>query len=189
MHKNSKIGFGICFGIIILLLGLIIISVTSCSKQPSKSSGKTESTAPAESPKTEVKEEKTTEKIPFETKEEKDSNLEEGQTQTKQEGQEGEKEITYKITLENGKEIKRDKVSEKVIKEPVIKIVSIGTKIIIQPQPSTKSVAPASKYSCGSKSTCGQMSSCEEAKYFYNTCGLSKLDRDKDGVPCETLCE
>ncbi|BBL73997.1 hypothetical protein MishRS11D_10950 [Methylomagnum ishizawai] len=41
---------------------------------------------------------------------------------------------------------------------------------------------------CGLKSTCGQMSSCAEARHYLNDCGLSKLDRDHDGVPCESIC-
>ena len=42
---------------------------------------------------------------------------------------------------------------------------------------------------CGSmiKKTCGQMSSCEEAK-FQLACGNTRLDGDKDGVPCESIC-
>jgi len=41
---------------------------------------------------------------------------------------------------------------------------------------------------CGSKSRCGQMTSCDEAYYYLNTCGVSSLDRDKDGIPCESIC-
>lgn len=41
---------------------------------------------------------------------------------------------------------------------------------------------------CGSKRTCKQMSSCAEARHYLNVCGVSRLDRDGDGVPCETLC-
>ena len=40
---------------------------------------------------------------------------------------------------------------------------------------------------CGLKRYCKQMSSCEEAKQYLQ-CGLSKLDKDGDGVPCESLC-
>lgn len=42
---------------------------------------------------------------------------------------------------------------------------------------------------CGSmiKKTCGQMSSCEEAK-FQLACGNTRLDGDKDDVPCESIC-
>lgn len=43
-------------------------------------------------------------------------------------------------------------------------------------------------YVCGTKTKCGEMSSCAEAMYFLNTCGISRLDGDKDGIPCETLC-
>lgn len=41
---------------------------------------------------------------------------------------------------------------------------------------------------CGSKRTCGQMDSCAEAYHFLNACGLGRLDRDGDGVPCESIC-
>ena len=41
---------------------------------------------------------------------------------------------------------------------------------------------------CGSKRYCKQMNSCEEARAFLSQCGLSRLDGDKDGVPCEVLC-
>ena len=35
--------------------------------------------------------------------------------------------------------------------------------------------------------TCKSFNSCEEAVRSYRS-GNSKLDRDKDGVPCESLC-
>lgn len=42
---------------------------------------------------------------------------------------------------------------------------------------------------CGAKRTCGQMNSCEEAKFYLVQCGVSSLDRDNDGVPCESICK
>ena len=42
--------------------------------------------------------------------------------------------------------------------------------------------------SCGSKRYCGDMRSCAEAQYYYRQCGVSRLDGDKDGIPCEKLC-
>ena len=42
---------------------------------------------------------------------------------------------------------------------------------------------------CGSKRTCKQMSSCAEARHYLNVCGLDRLDRDNDGIPCESLCK
>ncbi len=41
---------------------------------------------------------------------------------------------------------------------------------------------------CGGKRYCNEMGSCEEAKFHLSQCGLSRLDRDGDGVPCESLC-
>lgn len=41
---------------------------------------------------------------------------------------------------------------------------------------------------CGSKQYCREMESCEEAKFYLYACGLSRLDRDGNGVPCEMLC-
>jgi endonuclease YncB( thermonuclease family) len=47
---------------------------------------------------------------------------------------------------------------------------------------------PSKQTSCGNKQYCGHMTSCEEAKFYLNSCGLSRLDGDSDGVPCESLC-
>lgn len=41
---------------------------------------------------------------------------------------------------------------------------------------------------CGAKTLCKQMLTCEEAMHYLNDCGLTRLDRDGDGVPCESLC-
>ena len=43
-------------------------------------------------------------------------------------------------------------------------------------------------FTCSGKTKCGQMTSCVEANFYLNTCGVSRLDGDRDGVPCETLC-
>jgi len=44
------------------------------------------------------------------------------------------------------------------------------------------------KYRCGSGKRCSNISSCEEARYLLKHCGLKRLDRDGDGIPCENLC-
>lgn len=41
---------------------------------------------------------------------------------------------------------------------------------------------------CRGKRFCSEMESCEEAEFFLATCRMSQLDRDGDGVPCESLC-
>jgi hypothetical protein len=43
-------------------------------------------------------------------------------------------------------------------------------------------------FTCAGKRTCPQMTSCEEAKFYLTHCGVARLDGDKDGVPCESLC-
>ena len=76
------------------------------------------------------------------------------------------------------------------------------------PTPTLKSTPPASTptlkpsvtstptqdssggFTCSGKTTCSQMVSCAEANFYLNSCGLKSLDRDKDGVPCQTtLCK
>lgn len=46
----------------------------------------------------------------------------------------------------------------------------------------------AQKFTCEGKSRCSEMTSCEEALFYLNECGVRGLDGDKDGVPCEKLC-
>ena len=56
------------------------------------------------------------------------------------------------------------------------------------PASSRPAAASASGPACGSKRTCGQMNDCSEARFYLTECGLSGLDRDDDGTPCESLC-
>lgn len=47
----------------------------------------------------------------------------------------------------------------------------------------------AESYSCSPRQTCSEIASCEEATWLLDNCSWGgKLDRDKDGVPCESLC-
>ncbi|MDH1587993.1 MULTISPECIES: thermonuclease family protein [Stutzerimonas] len=67
-----------------------------------------------------------------------------------------------------------------------------GTKApAIKPYGGAPLVAAANdgQYSCSPRKTCGQMSSCAEARFQLEQCGNSRLDRDKDGIPCESLCQ
>lgn len=52
----------------------------------------------------------------------------------------------------------------------------------------SQSVSTSSGFTCSGKKTCGQMVNCEEAYFYLNNCGVGSLDRDKDGIPCETIC-
>ena len=66
--------------------------------------------------------------LKFSTKEENDPTLEVGKTSTKQEGINGEQTITYSVTYVDGKETTRTEVSRKTTKQPVVKIINVGTK-------------------------------------------------------------
>lgn len=56
--------------------------------------------------------------------------------------------------------------------------------------PSAKPDKPSSKQECGGGvPLCKDMSSCEEAEFYFNECGYKDLDRDNDGIPCESLCK
>ena len=72
--------------------------------------------------------ETTKEVIKFETKEEKDDSKFVDEKVTKVEGKNGEKEVTYNVVREKGKEVSREVASEKVITEATAKVVVVGTK-------------------------------------------------------------
>lgn len=41
---------------------------------------------------------------------------------------------------------------------------------------------------CPSTISCSQIRSCDEAYHYLRDCGIKKLDKNRDGVPCEKLC-
>jgi len=64
--------------------------------------------------------------------------------------------------------------------------------LVEQPEPEVKpepvQTSTASNQDCsGLPRKCGQMSSCEQAQKALQ-CGNGRLDRDNDGVPCESIC-
>lgn len=89
----------------------------------------------------EVKEEKKTEEVAFETEYQDTSSLYVGETQVKTAGVKGEKEVTYQVTYVDGQEESREAVSEEVTKEPVPEVVLRGT-LEKEEEPSTDTSAP-----------------------------------------------
>ena len=82
-----------------------------------------------------------TQSIAFGVQEKKDSTMLKGKSVVKQEGVKGEKKITKEITYEDGVEVASVELSEEVIKEPVDKIVAVGTKVVqTVKKPSTSSI-------------------------------------------------
>jgi len=77
---------------------------------------------------------------------------------------------TIKIPQEKPTAIKQKKLKT----SPVNKII-----------PATPKNSIPADYQCDEKTTCSQMNSCQEAKFYLQDCGLNRLDRDRDGIPCE----
>ena len=101
---------------------------------------------------TEVKKEE----IKFETKEEKDDSKYVDEKVTKVEGKNGEKEVTYNVVRENGKEISREVVSEKVLTEATTKVVVVGTKQRpAEQKASSQATTSSQSYSAQSYSSAG----------------------------------
>lgn len=81
--------------------------------------------------KTEIVEE--TKDLDFKTVVKKDSNMEEGKQKVLQEGEKGQKVIKTKVVYEDGKEVLRTVVSEAITKQPINKILCMGTLGAFQP--------------------------------------------------------
>ncbi|MDY0250790.1 MAG: excalibur calcium-binding domain-containing protein [Pseudomonas sp.] len=52
-------------------------------------------------------------------------------------------------------------------------------------KPRTNSPASASSFRCDGRQHCSQMRSYDEAVFFLRNCPNTKMDGDRDGVPCE----
>lgn len=54
--------------------------------------------------------------------------------------------------------------------------------------PRSAATGSTDQLSCSGKRYCREVSSCEEANFYLRQCGVSSLDGDGDGRPCEVLC-
>ena len=92
-----------------------------------------------------------------------------------QEGENGLKEIKYKVRYENDIEVNREVISETVIKEPVDKIIQVSTKIVSR---STSSYRASSAISLGStvEGVTPRVTTMNVSAYTAATCGKSSSD-------------
>lgn len=44
---------------------------------------------------------------------------------------------------------------------------------------------PAPEYRCDGRTYCSQMTSCAEAQFFLKHCPDTKMDGNRDGIPCQ----
>lgn len=75
------------------------------------------------------------------------SDLYKDETKVYQKGYDGVKEITVAVHKVNGKEVSRDLITEKVLKEPKTKVIAFGTKEKPKPKKQTSSKKPSSSVS------------------------------------------
>ncbi len=90
--------------------------------------------------------------IAYETETRNNSELKQGLEQVVQEGSEGERKITTEVVYENGKEVRRRVVEETVSKNPINKVIDIGTMAVVRPSRGSSDVeyAYSSVLSCES---------------------------------------
>lgn len=69
------------------------------------------------------------EEVPFSTEQVKDANRATGFKEVKTAGVNGKKSVTYKITMHNGKEVKREVINSLTTKEPIKQVETVGTKV------------------------------------------------------------
>jgi uncharacterized protein YabE (DUF348 family) len=108
-----------------------------------------------------------TQPIPFETKKVESNDLYKGVTKVQEDGAPGVRTITYTVTLADGEEEKRVKSGEKVTKQPVTKVVAVGTKERPAPKASSSGSAPA----VSGDSVWDRLAQCEAGGNWYINSG------------------
>lgn len=84
---------------------------------------------------------------------------------------------------------KATKLSEPVIKSSSSqKQANTSEKAKKLKETKKKNIEKSNSFQCGGKRYCSQMNNCTEAKFYLRQCGVKSLDRDRDGVPCESIC-
>lgn len=71
------------------------------------------------------------ESIPFPVKNVYNDSLWRGQSQIQERGVRGKKEVTYLVTMENGRTLEKNKIKEVVVEEPKTQVVAVGTKLLV----------------------------------------------------------
>jgi micrococcal nuclease len=97
----------------------------------------------------------------------------------------------FKEAERKAKEEKKGLWADDTCSGSLTKSTADTTPTIVIPQTEAKATSQdtgSSSGTCAGKRTCGQMVNCQEAYFYLNTCGVGSLDRDKDGIPCETIC-
>ncbi len=96
------------------------------------------------------------EKIAFKTVTKEDSSLDQGKTKVVTKGKKGKARVTYRIKYIDGKEASKKKLSRKVVKKPVDKVVAKGTRFVFDGSSySRKLTVKAYAYTGGGRTAMG----------------------------------
>lgn len=144
ISKNTRIGIvagGLALFSMVSGVGMIGESVRTAlsSDVPTSTQEQTDlpqDTIPVEKAKSETRKEKVLKATAFNTIRKNDSSLAKGKTRVTVAGKNGEKTITYRVTYVDGYETKRAKLSEKVTRKPITKVIAVGTYVKPKPKPS-----------------------------------------------------
>lgn len=98
--------------------------------------------------KTDIKKEVRTEEIPFSTTVTYSDSMDEGTSKVTQEGVNGKKKVTYRVTYIDGKKDKEIVMKEKVIKEPTDQVITKGTKKKVETKNGKQVVSREKVYDC-----------------------------------------
>jgi hypothetical protein len=84
-----------------------------------------------------------TEAVPFNRVNQDDPNRDQGTSAIVVPGVEGQKTLTFRVTLKDGVEIAREKTTEQVTTLPVDEVTAVGTYVYVAPPPAPAPEAPA----------------------------------------------
>jgi len=127
--------------------------------------------------------------LPYATKKVNDGTLAKGKTRVRTPGVAGVRTLTYEVTLSGGKETGRKVVSDVVTKQPVTKVVAVGTKVASggggNCDPNYKPCVPiASDVDCAGGS--GNGPAYVQGPVQVIGTDIYGLDRDGDGIGCDS---
>jgi hypothetical protein len=138
----------------------------------------------------------TTVPIPFKKRTIEDPSLRRGERRLTTAGVPGSKSITYEVSLEDGTEVARRKVSESIARRPVDEVTIVGTYVYVAPKPKPQPIANscdpnyadacvpiASDVDCAGGS--GNGPAYVQGPVRVVGSDIYGLDRDGDGWGCE----
>ena len=140
---------------------------------------------PSPTPVTETRTVTVTEKVPHKTRTVKDSSLAKGTKKVRTRGVAGVKTLTYEVTVVDGVETTKKLIKSEITKQPVTRVVRVGTKETPQCDPNYAGacVPIASDVDCLPGSGNGPAYVSGPVRVIGND--IYDLDRDGDGIGCD----